>query len=97
MPFLAYAAQVFIGLMARVAWQLSTQRAKRNTLQLKDLKAAVYASSQFDFLFDVIDAFEHDHPQPDNKRAKTSEPFKMPGVAHNGQVPPTPSTDNLFV
>ena len=96
-PLMAFAVQLFIGSLTDLAWKISTQRAKRNTLQLKDLKAAVYASSQFDFLLDVIDAFEHDHPQPDNKRAKTSESFEMPGVAHNDQVPPTPSTDSLFV
>jgi len=57
-PFMAFAAQNFIGCITDLAWEISTKKCKRNTLQVKDLKAAVYASSHFDFLIDVIDAFD---------------------------------------
>lgn len=59
-PFMAFAAQLFIAHVTSLAWKLSTQRAKRNTLQLKDLKEAVASSMKFDFLIDVVDAFEND-------------------------------------
>ena len=51
-PFMAFAAKLFIGALTTLAWKLSTQRSKRNTLQLKDLKEAASSSSKFDFLID---------------------------------------------
>ena len=54
-PNMAYAAQLFIGSLTSLAWQLSTGPNKRNTLQAKDLRAVVRASSRFDFLIDVLD------------------------------------------
>ena len=62
-PFIAYAAKLFIALMTKLAWQLSTQRGRRNTLQVKDIRAAVYASSHFDFLVDVVDLFDEQQQQ----------------------------------
>ena len=57
-PFMGLTAQLFIGCLTEVAWTLFTQKAKRNTLQLKDLKDAVAASSKFDFLVDIVDMFD---------------------------------------
>lgn len=57
-PFMAYAAELFIGLLTTLAWKLGTQTSKRNTLQLKDLKDAVAASSKFDFIVDIIDMYD---------------------------------------
>lgn len=54
-PLMAYAAQLFIGSVVKLAWKQSTKPAKRNTLQLKDIKRAVQSSSRFDFLIDIID------------------------------------------
>ena len=56
-PFMAYAVKLFIGSMTKLAWQLFTQPSKRNTLQLKDLINAINASSQHDFLVDVVVMF----------------------------------------
>ena len=57
-PFIAFASQCFIGAITKLAWEESTQKNKRNTLQVKDLKTAVHASSRFDFLIDVLDQFD---------------------------------------
>ena len=57
-PFMAFAAQLFIGHVTMIAWINFTLRAKRNTLHLKDLKEAVVSSSKLDFLIDVVDNFE---------------------------------------
>ena len=57
-PFMALAAQLFIGKITAIAWKLSTQKAKRNTLQLKDLKDAVASTSRLDFLIDVVDTYQ---------------------------------------
>jgi hypothetical protein len=46
-----------------MAWRLSTTRAKRNTLQVKDLKAAILASSRWDFLIDTVDLFDDEQQQ----------------------------------
>ena len=59
-PFMAYMVQLFIGAMTTLAWKLSTQHAKRNTLQVKDLKLVVFSSSQHDFLIDVLDLFDEE-------------------------------------
>ena len=56
--FVACAAQLFIGCMTNLAWQLSAER-ERNTLGVEDIKAAVRASSRFNFLGDAIDAFDN--------------------------------------
>ena len=55
-PFMAFAVKLLIGVLTTLAWKTSTQRSKRNTLQLKDLKEAAASSSKFDFLIDTIDA-----------------------------------------
>ena len=57
--FMALATKLFIGLMTQLAWECSTKPGARNTLQAKDLKAAVSKSKIFDFLIDVIDDFEN--------------------------------------
>lgn len=61
-PFLAYATQLFIGSLTYLAWNLSTVRGKRNTLQVKDLQAAILSSPHFDFLIDVVDTYEETRP-----------------------------------
>ena len=84
-PFVAYAAQLFIGNLTSLAWKLSTQRAKRNTLQVKDLKVAVLASSQHDFLIDTIDLFDAQQreqrlasqPMPTEKKGPTLDSSAM--------------------
>ena len=55
-PLMTYATQLFIELIAKLAWQHSTKPHMRNTLQAKDLVAAVNNSIMFDFLLDVIDS-----------------------------------------
>ena len=90
-PLMAYAAQVFIGLITQLAWKLSTQGAKRNTLQVKDLKAAVYATSQLDFLIDTIDMFDQ---QQDNE-TKLGKPVKC--KAANRQVEGVPESSKDIV
>ena len=54
---MAVTAQLFIGCLTFISWKLFTQKAKRNTLLLKDLMAAVSSSSKFDFLVDIVDMF----------------------------------------
>jgi len=55
-PFMAYAVQLFIGLITSLAWHRSAKSASRNTLMLKDLLQAYRACSKFDFLIDVATA-----------------------------------------
>ena len=56
--FVACATQLFIGCMTNLAWQLAAER-ERNTLGVDDIKAAVRASSRFNYLGDAIDAFDN--------------------------------------
>ena len=75
-PLMAYISQIFVGCLTSLAWQLSTAQSKRNTLQAKDLKAAIAASSHFDFLIDVVDLFDQqmmDQQKP-NEQVKRSSP-----------------------
>lgn len=74
-PLMAYAAQLFIGSITSLAWQLSTSHAKRNTLQVKDLKAVVQASSRFDFLIDIMDIFDLQQAQ---SSPEPSSPMEHP-------------------
>lgn len=85
-PFMAFAAQLFIGHVTMIAWINSTLRAKRNTLQLKDLKEAVVSSSKLDFLIDVVDHFEEDE-------SSGSRPNLLAGGAP--VVPPRPMSQSL--
>jgi histone H3/H4 len=55
---MAYASQLFVGWLTKLAWAFSTQPDGRNTLQVKDLKAAVFMSDKFDFLVDVLDIYD---------------------------------------
>ena len=52
-----FATELFVGLLTALAWQVATQPAKRHTLNLSDVSAAVACSSSFDFLVNVIVAF----------------------------------------
>lgn len=82
-PYMAFAAQCFIGVITELAWKTSTTNCKRNTLQVKDLKAAVYSSSHFDFLIDVIDAFDEQvesEKEMKQMAAHVSLPFPGQGV-----------------
>ena len=54
----AYAALEFTRLLTLSAWKFFALEDKRNTLQAKDLRNAVYSSQCFDFLVDVLDMFE---------------------------------------
>ena len=51
-PLMTYATQLFIELIAKLAWLHGTKPQMRNTLQAKDLVAAVNNSIMFDFLLD---------------------------------------------
>jgi histone H3/H4 len=90
-PFMAFAAQLFIGHVTMIAWKNSTLRAKRNTHQLKDLKEAVVSSSKLDFLIDVVDNFEDESSdsQP-NPLATGAAPIYRAPV-----VPPRPMSQSL--
>ena len=56
-PFMAFAVQLFIGHVTRAAWTFSTLCAKRNTLQLKDLKEVIRNSRRYYFITELVDAF----------------------------------------
>ena len=56
---MAYGGKLFVGLVTTLAWQ-STLYEKRNTLQYKDIKAAILSSKIFDYQIDVIDAFDRE-------------------------------------
>ena len=57
LPLMAYAGKLFVGLVTTLAWQ-NTLYEGRNTLQYKDIKAAILSSKIFDYQIDVIDAFD---------------------------------------
>jgi histone H3/H4 len=52
-----FMSEVFVGFITSVAWQVATAPAKRNTLVLRDLAAAVSCTSTMDFLLDVCVQF----------------------------------------
>jgi hypothetical protein len=54
-PLVTFATKMFIGLLSHLAWSFSTKRARRNTLQEKDLMVAVAAMDKADFLIDLLD------------------------------------------
>ena len=84
-PLMAYAAQIFIGSITSLAWQLSTTKAKRNTLQVKDLQAVVKASSRFDFLIDILDIFNEQQNQQE-QQLMASPPLSDP-MPHHAMSP----------
>jgi len=57
-PMMAHAATLLVRLISHIAWEVSTKPAQRNTLQHKDIIAALESASQFDFLIDIIDMFD---------------------------------------
>ena len=59
LPLMAYAGKLFVGLLTTLAWQ-NTLYEKRNTLQCKDIKAAILSSKIFDYQIDVIDRFDRE-------------------------------------
>ena len=52
-PLMAYAVQLFIGLVTNLAWHRSAKPASRNTLMLKDLLHVYGTCRKFDFLIDI--------------------------------------------
>ena len=57
-PLMEFTAEVFIGVVTKLAYQVSMVPDRRHTLMLKDLCAAVTCSSKFDFLIDVLDLYD---------------------------------------
>lgn len=92
-PVMAYAAQLFIGAVTSVAWNIFTQRARRNTLQVKDLKAAVLACSHFDFLLDVLDMYDIQQQQFAAAEATKKHPMNQmlmgppPSIPYRAPMP----------
>jgi len=70
-PFMAFSSQLFIACLTNMAWRLSTTQSKRNTLQVKDLKNAILASSHWDFLIDVVDKFDDEMGRADEQQRQT--------------------------
>ena len=97
-PLMAYAAQLFIGSLTSLAWQLSTAPAKRNTLQVKDLKAVIHASSRFDFLIDVLDMFDQQamNQQPLRAAAPLTAPAPRKSLTMH-QLPPEECLPERFI
>ena len=85
-PVMSFASQLFIGHITKLAWNLSTQKNGRNTLQLKDIKDAVSSTSTLDFLVDVLDENE-DRNHPDDADHRTSPPVE-PAPRATGKVSP---------
>ena len=52
-----FATELFVGLLTALAWQIATQPARRHTLNVSDISAAVMCSSSFDFLLNIVVAF----------------------------------------
>ena len=52
-----FATELFVGLLAALAWQIATQPARRHTLNVSDVSTAVMCSSSFDFLLHIVVAF----------------------------------------
>ena len=99
-PYMALATQVFIGLVTKLAWSFFTQKAKRNTLQLKDLKDAVGSMIQFDFLIDTLDEFDEKKQQEEMSAeiAQASCGINMrvhPHMSLHEHVHETPSTHDV--
>ena len=53
-PLMAYASELFIGLLTHIAWHSSTSPSGRNTVDLRDIQRAVACTSMFDFLQEAI-------------------------------------------
>lgn len=65
---LAFATQLFIGSLTRLAWdQNGGKRAKSNTLSAEELHAAVQSSPKFDFLVDELDKVVRERLMPKPK------------------------------
>lgn len=96
-PFMALTAQLFIGHVTQIAWKLSTIPAKRNTLQLKDLKDAIACSSKFDFLIDVIDTYDEQKRMDDEAALALSraQASAAKGMWHADELlqPPAPTRE----
>lgn len=85
-PLAAYAAQLFIGSITSLAWQLSTSPGKRNTLQVKDLKNVVHSARRFDFLIDVLDMYEEQQLQQQAQEQLEYSPQPSPQQSPQQQL-----------
>jgi histone H3/H4 len=56
---MAFSMQAFIRCVVAVAWRFTVAR-KRQTVQVQDLKAAVFAVQRFRFLLDFVHAYDND-------------------------------------
>ncbi len=83
---MAYTTQLFIGAITTLAWTLAT-RDKRNTLQLKDLRASLPSLRAFDFLVDLIDEFEYTHGSKSASGMKPPRAALLPDSLHPEQRP----------
>ena len=79
---MADATQVFIGSIAKLAWEHSTQKCRRRTLQVKDIMAAVQSSSRLEFLSDAIRLFEEEEQQKRSSQDKESSLTRL-GPPHD--------------
>ena len=85
-PLMAYTVQLFIGLLTDLAWRLSTRPNGRNTLQVKDIKAAARCSKHFDFLIDTIDTFD-DRTNDEMLNGSKGGPPMNDGSMHSNELP----------
>ena len=69
LPLMAYAGKLFVGLVTTLAWQ-NTLYEGRNTLQYKDIKAAILSSKIFDYQIDVLDKFERELAANKNQKSQ---------------------------
>ena len=86
-PLMAFSAQLFIGSLTALAWQLSTTNGRRNTMQAKDLKFAVHASRRFDFLIDTLDLYDQS-VAPSTERPSGPVPVSRPMPLTHDMPPP---------
>ena len=70
------ATQNFIQVMTMLAWELSANEQKRATLQMRDIKTAIYSSQRFAFLMDTFDIHEQNTLTP-------AYTLKLPGSPDN--------------
>ena len=84
-PLMSLCTHLFIGHITYIAWKMSTDPDKRNTIQLKDIKRSLQSSIKFDFLVDLVQAYdetmEEEAAKHEGKQGKNSqaEMMEVPG------------------
>ena len=87
---MAYGVQIFVRLMTRLAWSLSVQADRRNTLMLKDLLSVYKCCDKFSFLVDLVIPYVNSEETRQRLRNEQAAAPRLPPRSDEGVPDLTP-------